>query len=343
MAGAHVKTYPFLLPLAWLYGVGVRLRNYMFDVGILPQRTFSIPIISVGNITVGGTGKTPHTEYLIRLLADHYQVAVLSRGYRRKSRGYRLAGSYTAVEDIGDEPYQMKRKFPCIYMAVDADRCRGISNLMRFPIKSQADVILLDDAYQHRYVRPSLNILLVDYNRPIYHDLLLPAGRLREPIAGIRRADVVIVSKCPPDISDAERADIAHRLQLRADQQLFFTYLRYPQSLPSFSIDPLLVTGIASPQPLVEHLRQFYPNLKHLAYPDHHIYTKRDLAHIRHEAGDRQILTTDKDASRLPMIYNSTVSVEVAFLDNTAEQFNNIIEQICTKRFKKQQPTSRHA
>ena len=176
MEGDHIKINYWLLPLSWLYGLVVSIRNLMFDVGMLKSKTFPLPVICVGNITVGGTGKTPHTEYLIRLLSEKHQVAVLSRGYKRQSEGYVLATPTTSMTDIGDEPYQMKHKFPQIHMAVDKDRCHGIEELMKKEVQPSTDVVILDDAYQHRYVKAGLNILLMDYHRLIYLDKLLPAG-----------------------------------------------------------------------------------------------------------------------------------------------------------------------
>ena len=175
--GDFIKTNKWLLPLSWLYGLAVKTRNTMFEMGILKTRSFQIPVISVGNITVGGTGKTPHVEYLVRLLKEQFHVAVLSRGYKRKSKGFIKAGMQTTMLEIGDEPYQMKQKFTDVTIAVDKNRCHGIDMLTEQDKK--LDVILLDDAFQHRYVKPGINILLVDYHRLIIYDKLLPAGRLR--------------------------------------------------------------------------------------------------------------------------------------------------------------------
>lgn len=211
------------MPLAWLYGLGVRTRNMLFDLGVLPSRSFGLPVICIGNITVGGTGKTPHTEYLIRLLAKRKRVVVLSRGYKRKSHGFIIASDNATAEEIGDEPCQMKRKFPGIEVAVDADRCHGIDMLTAPERTAKPDVILLDDAYQHRYVKAGLNILLMDFHRVTYKDRLLPAGRLREPHSGISRADIIIVTKCPKTITDKQIDDIATSLNLSDNQKLFFT------------------------------------------------------------------------------------------------------------------------
>lgn len=214
MEGDLIKINYRLLPLSWIYGAAVRLRNTLFEVGILKSRAFDIPMISVGNITIGGTGKTPHVEYLVRLLKDRFNVAVLSRGYKRKSRGFVLAGADSTVRDIGDEPYQMKTKFPGITVAVDKDRCHGVDRLTDDNTAEDIDVILLDDAFQHRYVKPGINILLVDYHRLIIYDKLLPAGRLREPLSGKNRADIVIVTKCPKGLKPMEFRVITKAMNL---------------------------------------------------------------------------------------------------------------------------------
>ena len=220
MEGDFIKINEWMLPLSWLYGLGVRLRNQLFELGILKSRSFDIPVISVGNITVGGSGKTPHVEYLIRLLKSNSKVAVLSRGYKRKSKGYVLAGKDTRMRDIGDEPYQMKTKFPDIHVAVDKSRCHGIDMLTSGEATKDTDVILLDDAFQHRYVKPGINILLVDYHRLIIYDKLLPAGRLREPQKGKSRADIVIITKCPKDLKPMEYRVIIKAMDLYPYQQL---------------------------------------------------------------------------------------------------------------------------
>ncbi|MDR2843550.1 MAG: tetraacyldisaccharide 4'-kinase, partial [Candidatus Symbiothrix sp.] len=187
--------YTVLLPLSWLYGGIIWLRNKFFDWKIFPGESFNVPVISIGNLAVGGTGKTPHTEYLIRLLSKQYKVAVLSRGYQRKTKQYLLAGAGASAQTIGDEPFQMHRKFPDILVAVDKNRREGIQKLLNLPENQRPEVILLDDAYQHRYVKPSLSILLTDSKRLFTGDALLPAGRLREPASNRARADIVICTK----------------------------------------------------------------------------------------------------------------------------------------------------
>ena len=330
MEGDHIKTYPLLAPLSWLYGAGVMLRNILFDCGVLHSRTFDVPVISVGNLTVGGTGKTPHTEYLIQLLSKDFQVAVLSRGYKRKSSGFILAQKDTPMQMIGDEPFQMKQKFPFIHMAVDKNRCRGIEKLCQPDIQPTTDVVLLDDAYQHRYVKPDINILLMDYHRLIYFDALLPAGKLREPKSGKSRADMVIVTKCPTYITPMDMRGIERTLELQPWQKLYFTTYQYPDTLKDVGKKPLLVTGIASPQQIEYDLKKMIPDFELMAFPDHHAFTQKDIERIKRRANGRTILTTEKDATRLFDIDYKVIPIEVKFLGtNKQEDFNqNILNYV---------------
>ena len=313
MEGDFIKINEWLLPLSWLYGLGVRFRNFLFDVGILKSQDYKVPIISVGNITVGGTGKTPHVEYLAKLLKDQFKVAVLSRGYKRKSHGYVLADKDTPMRQIGDEPYQMRQKFPGITVAVDKNRRRGIARLTE---DDTIDVILLDDAFQHRYVKPGINILLVDYHRLIIYDKLLPAGRLREPLPGKNRADIVIVTKCPKELKPMEYRVITRAMNLYAYQTLYFSTLEYGELRPVFpqvrssltlsqlsSHNVLLLTGIASPRQLSEDLKPLVKSITPMAFADHHHFTQKDLLRLSatFEAmpSPKVIITTEKDATRL--------------------------------------------
>ena len=227
MRDASVKIHHWLYPLSWLYGIGVCLRNKLFDWGWLRSKSFDIPVICVGNLAVGGTGKTPHTEYLIRLLQNEgINVAALSRGYKRKSKGYILATAESSAGKIGDEPYQIKSKFPDIRVAVDEDRCHGIEQLLK--LKNPAvDAVLLDDAFQHRRVKAGLNILLTDFHRLLCDDVLLPAGRLREPAGGKNRAQIVIVTKCPDNIKPIDFNIITKRLHLYP-YPVSYTHLTLP-------------------------------------------------------------------------------------------------------------------
>lgn len=315
MVGDFIKINKWLLPFSWIYGLAVRLRNQMFETGLLKSRSFDIPVISVGNITVGGSGKTPHVEYLINLLKDKVKIAVLSRGYKRKSRGYVLAEDDTDMRMIGDEPYQMKRKFKNIYMAVDRDRCHGIDRLTSDEATKDTDVVLLDDAYQHRYVKPGINILLIDYHRLIMYDKLLPAGRLREPQSGKSRADIVIITKCPKDLRPMDYRVIIKTMNLYPYQQLYFTSLEY-DSLKSVcghddmkledvskNTSILLVTGIASPKQMINDLNEYTDNIVPLTFADHHQFTQKDMERINDEfdkmPSPKIVVTTEKDNSRL--------------------------------------------
>ena len=326
MEGDFIKINKALLPLSWLYGVGVGFRNMLFEMGILKSRSFNVPVISVGNITVGGTGKTPHVEYLIRLLKDNYKVAVLSRGYKRKSHGFLRADEHSTVRDIGDEPFQMKTKFPDITIAVDNKRTRGITQLTSGDKDSQPDVILLDDAFQHRYVKPGINIMLVDYHRLIIYDKLLPSGRLREPVKSKDRADIVIITKCPTDMKPMEYRVITKAMSLYPYQQLFFSTHEYEPLRPVFpknhkdrSLDSgqnhgpvpvirpetnvLLLSGIASPEQMLIDLQTRAKQITPLSFSDHHNFSNRDLLHINEVfAGlpsPKIIITTEKDETRL--------------------------------------------
>lgn len=339
-----------LSPLALLYGCAVWLRNRLFDAGWLPQESFSVPVICIGNLTAGGTGKTPHTEYIIRLLSRQFRVAVLSRGYRRASKGFVLASPETPVTQLGDEPYQMKQKFPQVTVAVDANRRRGIHRLL--PLKP--DVILLDDAFQHRYVRPTLSLLLTDYHRLMTRDCLLPAGRLREPLSGKKRAQVLVVTKCPPRLSSEECAAIRQELQPLPHQQVYFTSLVYGQLQQVFqpgctedlqAIRPtdtvLLITGIAQPQPLMERIRACTTQITHLDYPDHHTFTQteqqrmEDTFHRLRANGGCWVVTTEKDATRLAHLCGWSqpfrealwaLPIQVQVLEGKEQELN---ERIC--------------
>ena len=334
MEGDHIKINYWLMPFSWLYGLVVCIRNLMFDVGMLKSRTFPLPVICVGNITVGGTGKTPHTEYLIRLLSKDHQVAVLSRGYKRKSEGYVLATKDTPMAEIGDEPYQMKQKYPQIHMAVDKDRCHGIEQLMQKTVKPQTDVVILDDAYQHRYVKAGLNILLMDYHRLIHLDKLLPAGRLREPMSGCQRADIVIITKCPRDIKLMDRKGIKRSLNLENWQKIFFTTYKYPDQMEGLGENPLLVTGIASPQQMVYDLQKIVPTFELMSFPDHHNFTNQDIDAIRTRAAGRTILTTEKDATRLHGLDNmKVIPIEVDFIEGK-EKFDKIIKNYVNEKIR---------
>lgn len=302
------KIFDILRPLGWLYGLSTGIRNSMYDRGLLKSAAFNIPVINVGNITVGGTGKTPHTEYLAALLKDRFRTAVLSRGYGRRTKGFILSDSGSGSVQIGDEPLQIKRRFPDLAVAVSEDRAAGIRSLIQ---KCSPQVIILDDAFQHRKVTPSLNILLVNYNRNILDDAMLPAGRLRETAKGRRRADIIIVTKCPGDIGSAAMDQFASRLAVRPQQQVYFTTLEYSglyplngnSSAPAQDSPVLAVTGIADPALMEAQLRKSHSVVSMQSYPDHHNFSKRDICNVenrlKYMPAGAVIVTTAKDAARL--------------------------------------------
>lgn len=310
----RLKYHKWLLPAGFLFGMVVNIRNYLYNHGIFKSVRFNLPVLSIGNLTVGGTGKTPHTEYLVRLLRNNYKIAVLSRGYGRRTSGYQLANTNSTQENIGDEPLQIYMKYPDVTVAVDESRVDGISKLLTFP---NPDVILLDDAYQHRAVTASLNILIVNYHRNIFQDRLLPAGLLREPHNETRRADIVVVSKCPDEISENEMSTIKSGFNLANHQSVYFTKICYKElvhfnnislSTPMSSIGDntsvLIVTGIASPMLIETELKRYTSHITLISFPDHHQFTDSDIERIDKEFGKLQgeskiIVTTEKDATRL--------------------------------------------
>jgi tetraacyldisaccharide 4'-kinase len=287
----------------------------MFDMGILKSRKFATPTICVGNITVGGTGKTPFSEYLIKSLQDNYNLAVVSRGYKRKSKGMQISNKNATAEILGDEPYQIYKKFPKTLVIADSNRCRAIDYIEA--THSNVDAVILDDAFQHRYVSPGRNILLTDYHRLITQDMLLPAGRLRESSQGKERANMVIVTKCPEDISPMQYRIIAEALQLRPYQHLFFSTVKYGKmvnllthkmcSMTEMSkYNVLLITGIGCPKQMSLDVRERFASVKSLDFRDHHYYTQADIQAISLELDTipepRIIITTEKDTTRLMTI-----------------------------------------
>lgn len=301
-----------LFPFAIVYALVTAVRNLLFDfeIGGFQSKEYELPIISVGNITVGGTGKTPHTEWIIRLLKDTNKVAVLSRGYKRKTKGLVVATASSSASDIGDEPMQMHNKFPNVQVVVAEERVKGVDAIIA--LEPKQDVILMDDAFQHRYVKPGFSILVMDYNRPFWKDCLMPVGELRESPKGKKRADVVVVSKCPQDISIAEQDYYKRKLSLRANQKVFFTYIGYQNFYPAFadkkkSIDitnknVLLVSGIAQPKLMFDYVSQLAKNTKLMQFGDHHNFSATDINHIEQQlnglGNDAIIVTTEKDAVR---------------------------------------------
>jgi tetraacyldisaccharide 4'-kinase len=294
-----------LFPFAVLYGLITGIRNFLFDKGILKSYSFNLPVIAVGNLSVGGTGKTPQIEYLIRLLSDKYKVATLSRGYKRQSEGFVLANENSDAVELGDEPFQFYQKFKNIQVAVDANRKNGIEQLLSSPIKPE--VILLDDAYQHRKVKAGFYILLTAYGDLFCDDFMLPTGNLRESRSGVQRANIVIVTKCPSNLSVDNQKAIKNQLNLSPNQSLFFTFIDYDDVVYSDEktikvgevkvLDKLLLAGIAKPESFFAHLKQ--GNDECLTFPDHHHFSESELAEIKRKAGDKIIVTTEKDYVRL--------------------------------------------
>jgi tetraacyldisaccharide 4'-kinase len=283
-------------PISWLYALGVWVRNTLYNNHILPSHVVNIPTIAIGNLAVGGTGKTPMTEYLVRLLSSEYKVAVLSRGYGRKTRGFRLATTEDTAQTIGDEPMLIHTHFPHLPVAVCEDRVLGISKLQS--IIPDLQCIILDDAYQHRKLRAGFYILLTAYDNLYVNDYMLPRGNLRDLPAESSRANAVIVTKCPDVISHVDRQMISETLHLASHQQLYFSRIAYnPLQIDS---TPLLITGIANPQLLLAHVQQRFPNTELLAFPDHHDFTDKDILTILDAATKYDyVVTTEKDYMRM--------------------------------------------
>jgi len=335
-----------LFPFSLLYGLVVVIRNWLYDAGLFKSRQFSIPVICVGNLEVGGAGKSPMTEYLIRLFKDDHQIATLSRGYGRQNKGFLTATAAATATEIGDEPMQFKHKFPQITVAVCEDRVKGINEL-----KHSHNLIILDDAYQHRAVRPGFSVLLFDYNKIKEPHLLLPAGDLREPMSGRWRAEVLIVSKCPGDISIEEQGKIASILEPLPYQNLFFTTIAYQplqdihgkkaKSAIDENTTVFLLTGIANPVPLMDHIKKSTQNIIHHRYPDHHRFSLKNISKLADEfntcaAEKKMIVTTEKDAQRLlehdlqqlvktlPVL---VLPIATEFLDVGGAQFDHLVKK----------------
>jgi tetraacyldisaccharide 4'-kinase len=339
-----------LAPFALLYGVGVNVRNFLYKTQLLKSVRFDIPVISVGNLSVGGAGKTPHIEYLIRLLKDYLNVATLSRGYNRQTQGFLpVEGSHNATQ-VGDEPLQFKRKYPDVFVTVAENRAFAIPQILGLQPATQT--VLLDDAFQHRAVAPGLNILLTEYAHPYTKDYLLPVGRLREWGSSAKRAHIIVVTKCPPQLSLEQRAVFLNDLKPETAQHVYFSYYQYnyiPYYLFNaqygapldYKLDVLLVCAIARTDYLVEHLKSQVNSVRILEYADHHFFTKSDLGQIKAnfdaiESTNKIILTTEKDAMRLELhrdflIQNQlplfVLPIQVAFHFEEGAQFDGAIKQ----------------
>jgi tetraacyldisaccharide 4'-kinase len=349
----------FLYPVSFIYGFITGFRNFLYDHGIISTTVFPVPVICVGNITVGGTGKTPHTEYLVDLLGKNFKVATLSRGYKRKTNDFRIASLSSTVSEIGDEPMQIFRKFPKTLVAVDKKRVNGMRKIL--DMSSDTDVIILDDAFQHRSLTPGFSILLSDFDRPIMKDHMLPYGNLREDKSNMRRADIILITKCPKNLNAIERRLIVKEIQKAPYQNLYFTSLSYKVPLPVFGSNEkdesyfdltkcagcgiVLITGVANPKPLGEYLQKFFSEITVLTYPDHYSYRDKDIVSIitafnSLSSSSRFIMTTEKDAVRLREFTNMEESVKsamfyvpigITFLNDDKQEFDKLIVEYVRK------------
>ncbi len=342
-----------LTPLSWIYHGVTELRNKCFDWGILKQESFSVPVVCVGNITVGGTGKTPHVEYILANLQGSYRIGVISRGYKRRTKGFVLANTKSTPETIGDESYQMYHKFgKRVKIAVCEKRSRGIEQLLK--IHPEINLIILDDAFQHRYVKPKVSVMLMDYSRQVNDDKVLPLGRLREDASGMNRAHIVVVTKCPDTLKPIDARIVIRHLNLLKFQRLFFSRIRYTELRPVFEHEArytvrlesltsadtvLLVTGIANPRSLIKHCRQFPFRTRVMYFEDHHDFSKKDLRKIEDKfntlKGARKIiLTTEKDGGRMlnnpyfpeelkPFCFAQPMQVEMIDIRHNGHDFIN--------------------
>ena len=332
-----MKVLRFILfPFAILYDFVTRIRNLFFDIGVFKQTSFKTPVIVVGNLSVGGTGKTPQIEYLIRLLKDTYKTAVLSRGYKRKTTGFVLLNNKHSAEDVGDEPLQYFKKFKNLDVAVDANRVAGISNLVE---NREPNVVLLDDAFQHRKVKGSFYILLTKYDDLFINDFLLPTGNLRESRVGAKRADVILVTKCPENLPKEAQNRIKEKLK-KFNKKVFFTSISYKDKVIGASEIPvlelnnfevLLITGIANPLPLTKYLKDLNVTFQHLKFGDHHHFSENEIKDIQNRfkemSSSKIILTTEKDYVRLLDKINDLyyLPIETTFLNEDNKAFNLLI------------------
>lgn len=317
---------PFYFMATWF-------RNLLFNLDLKKSVAYGLPVICVGNLSIGGTGKTPMIEYLIRLLKADYKVATLSRGYKRKTSGFQLANSVSKAESIGDEPFQFYSKFKNdILVAVDGDRRNGIEALQ----KENPDVILLDDAFQHRQVKAGLNVLLTTYKNPYFDDIVLPTGNLREPRGGSKRANIIVVTKCPENMSESKKAVFLKGVNPERYQHVFFSSIVYSQTVFSAENEALLtninnftlVTGIANATPLVEFLKRKNLNFEHLNFQDHYSFTESDILNLQQK---QIIITTEKDFMRLKQydsLRNKLYYIPITITIEYSEKFNRIIKKM---------------
>jgi len=336
--------HPIFFPFSILYGIIVRIRNLLYNRGICKSHSADVPVICVGNISVGGTGKTPMVEYLLNLLIEHYNTTILSRGYKRKTKGFVIASPATKFHEIGDEPFQYHSKYPEVSVTVSENRVKGIKIIRE--LLPETNVILMDDGMQHRSLKPGLLICLIDYSRPIWKDLLLPAGRLREPSKELKRAQIVIVTKCPSTLSIEEQEKIKHKISnLNKTAPVFFSSIQYHEQLNNLTRDLARIdlkditkcfvfTGIANARPIYDYLNESNISFETAKFPDHHHFTFKDIDKLEHKAqGYDYILTTEKDAGRLtalelPENLRSRIfslSISMKILNNEEEKFSELV------------------
>jgi len=341
-----------LYPLSVIYGMVTDIRNFLYNAGALRTEEFSIPVICIGNLTMGGTGKTPHAEYITALLSKNFRVAILSRGYKRKTRDFNIVIPSSSASQSGDEPLQIARKFPGVMVAVERNRVKGIKKILE--LRPDTEVIILDDGFQHRRLTPGFSILLYDYNKPVSEDHLLPYGSLRESRYNIRRADIILITKTPESISPIQQRLFISRIEKLPYQNLYFTAIKYKKPVPVFDNGPsainldwnsfadngaVLVTGIANPGPLEVHLKKTFSKIIHLSFPDHHNFIQADMDKISNSWNEldtpvKYILTTEKDAVRLRSFTNLEekiksafyyIPVGIEFLNESKDEFDKII------------------
>lgn len=329
-----------IYPISLVYAAVVHLRNYLFDIGVFKSKSFKTPIICIGNLSVGGTGKTPMVEFLIAMLQKDFKIGVLSRGYGRKSKGFILASPQTSVEELGDEPYQIYKKFEEVIVAVDSDRSNGINILEQ---AEKPDVILLDDAYQHRSVSPDFSLLLTPFDKLYCDDWYLPTGDLRDSKREAKRANLIVITKCPKILTQEQKIRIKNKLKPKVGQIILYSYLDYDGKIygagPSFDIATLrdskkqitLVTGIARPKPLLQYLEESHVPFEHLVYNDHHFFTKGELQLLNSKAF---VLTTEKDYVRLEGKVDNLhyIQVKHCFFDDGEQLVGEEIRQMLMKR-----------
>ena len=335
-----------LFPLAFIYGSITAIRNLLFDYGIFKSKTYNIPIICIGNLSVGGTGKTPHTQHIINLLKTDYKVAILSRGYGRKTSNLQIVESTSTAAEVGDEPLQLKQNNPDCIVVVEKNRNKGLQQILKdFP---ETGVILLDDGYQHRWIKAGFNILITPYSTPYYKDYLMPAGNLRESKKGAERSNAIIFSKTPENSNPTLKKGMVKKLNLFAHQKAYFSHINYgtwkcistnKEFIPDEQQSITLVSGIANPNPLVDYLQAAGHKVKHLKFADHHNYTNNDIANIlkkynQDSSTKKLILTTEKDATKLRVfegefgtanLYYLPISIEFEGKEKFEKQILNYV------------------